>query len=103
MASSPSPVANDFDALDTAKGLSLVEMIGQVLKVVAGILDAPRVARLGGPGQYRRLQSIDLLFMILAIVGFIRQRAIIMHSVIVDVAIRTLRFLSHPPSRWAGA
>jgi len=77
--------------------------MGRLLAAVADILDAPRVARLGGPGRMRRLLSVSMLFLILAIVRRVRQQAIIAPSVIVDIAMKTLRHLSHPPGRWAGA
>lgn len=84
------------------EGMSVWEMIGELLAVAARSVEWQIQRRLGGPGALRRLLSILAAFVSVMTMMAVRQRAIILHHIPV-AAFRVLRHLRCPPSRWAGA
>jgi hypothetical protein len=94
--------ADIFDDEDTAlvaiEGMSVLEMIGELLAAAAQYFDR----RLGGPGVYRRLLSILATFVTVMVMIDVRQRAAILQHRLVPAS-KALRHLCCPPSRWAGA
>ena len=84
------------------EGMSVWEMIGELLAVAARSAEWQIQRRLGGPGAVRRLLSILAAFFSVMTMMAVRQRATILHHIPV-AASRILRHLRCPPSRWAGA
>lgn len=84
------------------EGMSVWQMIGELLSVAAGFVQWRIERRLGGPGAVRRMLSIIAAFLTFMAMMAVRQRATTGHHHTVS-AWRILRHLRCPPSRWAGA
>ncbi|WP_076743280.1 hypothetical protein [Sphingomonas jeddahensis] len=84
------------------EGMSVWEMIGELLALAARSVQWQIQRRLGGPGAVRRLLSILAAFLTVVMTMAVRQRAAIVHHLPVSAS-PILRHLRCPPSRWAGA
>jgi hypothetical protein len=93
--------STDDAASASAMDVSVIQALGQLLAAGARILDGDALRRLGGPGLYRRLASVLMAFLTIAIVMRVRQRASAAGRHCVLVAREAQRHLSNPPAGWA--
>lgn len=84
------------------KGMSVWQMLGELLSVAADFVQWRIERHLGGPGAIRRLLSIIAAFVTVIKLTAVRLRATIQHHRPVSAS-RVLRHLRCPPSRWAAA
>lgn len=91
------PALPDDEAADLApiEGMSVFEMIGELLAALAGIFER----RLGGPGAFRRLLSVLAAFVTFMV--RVRQLAVARQVRALASVSPLQRHLSHPPAGWA--
>lgn len=83
------------------EGMSVWEMLGELLAVAASSVERQIQRRLGGPGAVRRLASVIAAFVAFIVALVVRQCAISMQGLATVTASQTLRHLRRPPQGWA--
>lgn len=97
MIDDPALINDQASDVATIEGLSVYEMLGELLGWVAGHLER----RLGGPGALRRLVSVLAAFVTVVVTLAVRLRTAAQRPRALAATSPLHRHLSHPPAGWA--
>ncbi|ATI57074.1 MAG: hypothetical protein NDI74_09810 [Sphingomonas sp.] len=101
MTDNPALSDEEAAAMAAIEGISVWEMIGELLAVAARSVEWQIRRRLGGPGAIRRLASVVAAFIAVIVALVVRQCAVSTRSLATVTGSRTLRHLRRPPQGWA--